>query len=351
MLMCCALDVLGRSSLAPGDEMNYKSICLIAASTLFGVSSVYTWILANHPALQQEVDIGTHADTEKVSHTFRLFNPGPRSLQVENISASCGCTVVGKVARHVSPFTFLSVPVEVTLFGKEGNFDSSISVVFADLTVAKLSVKGVARPALQEQIVLGKMQQGDAGRAFLLPNTVQIDNGVIFEDKVLRVSVEQEKVLEQQMVRFAPVQDATSGEFRRQIDLPLKDALGKTMKVDVAGTVRGEVEPSAEAISIGYISKNTNKARPVFLLNFLTPGNTPVDIDLAESKFPDFLLIKVEPLPNEPNRLAFYLDSLPPHVGTYSDSADLIINYKNKQIVFKLPVLGYVLEDAHASKS
>jgi hypothetical protein len=74
-------------------------------------------------------DLGTVKEGQLVEVSFRLRNSGDKNLVIENVSASCGCTVPEKPEEPIAPGKEQVIKARFDSRGKPGEQHKSITVV------------------------------------------------------------------------------------------------------------------------------------------------------------------------------------------------------------------------------
>ena len=92
-------------------------------------------------------EIPIYGRSSGADHTFHLRNVTGRTIVIEQIHQSCGCTDVHASTRTVEPGA--SVDINVTLsLARAGKKSASVSLVLSDFGVQRLWVRGLGRKEL-----------------------------------------------------------------------------------------------------------------------------------------------------------------------------------------------------------
>lgn len=83
-------------------------------------------------------DFGRRGDHETVAHTFTLRNAGDQAVRIEQVRASCGCTVPRTSAQVIAPGATATVEVQFRLAGRRGRQRQVIQVVSDDPVAPRL---------------------------------------------------------------------------------------------------------------------------------------------------------------------------------------------------------------------
>jgi hypothetical protein len=93
-------------------------------------------------------DLGTVKEGPEVDISFKFKNTGTKNLVIENVTASCGCTIVEKPQEPFSPGETGSIKAKFTTQGHEGTNNKSIYVIS--------NTKGNTNQELKFRIVVEK---------------------------------------------------------------------------------------------------------------------------------------------------------------------------------------------------
>lgn len=127
---------------------------------------------APEPALAPKIvcaapafDFGEKSNTEIVEHDYPIRNAGTLSLEIRDVHASCGCTVVKPSQNLVPPGGEASIHARLDLRGRSGLQMKTITVTSNDPETPTLSLqlKGTAVQALRTQppsLFLGRLEPG-----------------------------------------------------------------------------------------------------------------------------------------------------------------------------------------------
>jgi hypothetical protein len=118
------------------------SVACLALSALAGPT-------ARIHCAQPRVDFGRRMDTEKFECEFGIENRGDVTLRIEDVRASCGCTVASISERRIAPGGRASLMVAVDLTGRSGDFDKEIRIASNDpeQSVLELWIAGEVTPS------------------------------------------------------------------------------------------------------------------------------------------------------------------------------------------------------------
>lgn len=93
-------------------------------------------------------DLGTVKEGPEVDISFKFKNTGTKNLVIENVTASCGCTIVEKPKEPFPPGETGSIKAKFTTQGHEGTNNKSIYVI--------ANTKGSTSQELKFRIVVEK---------------------------------------------------------------------------------------------------------------------------------------------------------------------------------------------------
>lgn len=317
--------------------------CTFVCTLLLGTLLV---LVFRGNSFDQRFNTGVLVDTDSVEHVFKICNPSLRSLTIEKAAPSCGCTVVDTLPESVAPLGVLSIPVQMSLLGKDGKFESKVLVHFKNHEPASLTIVGVRRQSLPSRVTLGKIRHGDPGKAYVLPAEAHVSPGLVLRDALLEVSVDRTEVPGRSVIRFGIVEDAPTGEFQKKLTLSKLEGL-RERTIEVSGFVKGSIETSVDSISIGYISKTTDWDKPVGFVDFRVRTGQNLVIDLETSNLPEYFVARLEPNSKQAHRVNVYLDKLPVRPGIYTDHASFQVSLDGKATKVTLPIFGYFLNNAY----
>ena len=74
-------------------------------------------------------DLGSVKEGPEVSISFKFKNTGNKNLIIENVTASCGCTIVEKPEQPFQPGETGSIKAKFTTAGHTGTNNKSIYVI------------------------------------------------------------------------------------------------------------------------------------------------------------------------------------------------------------------------------
>lgn len=92
---------------------------------------------------QPVFDFGRGFQGRVVEHTFHVTNLSRQPVQIERVTASCGCTTVAKEleGKVIEPQGRFDIPVKLDLSGKRGEIEQPVVVTFAGEPRLQLTVK------------------------------------------------------------------------------------------------------------------------------------------------------------------------------------------------------------------
>lgn len=324
----------------------YIAVGTLSVAAFLAVAPQY---LRSRYGYEQEFDAGVVLRARQVTHSFQIFNGSLYALAIGHPASSCGCTVVGELPASVPPLGFLTVPVEVGLEAKQGEFSSTISIPLGESGAAVLEIRGRVIHEVPGQVLAGKLTPGEVARIYVLPEGGAVAPGVLHQDDILEVSAYREEGIDADLLSIKVLPEAPYGYFERSLELA-SDTLGSGAgSVNIAGVVRGDVETAPDQVSLGYISKLTDWSAPLGAVSVKSPTDKTVEVELKRSRIPSYLRVALEPSPQERNRVRFYLAEGPPHPGIIRDRAVLGIQLDGYETEISVPIIGYVLENFYES--
>ena len=109
-------------------------------------------------------DLGTVKEGPEVDISFKFKNTGNKNLVIENVTASCGCTIVRKPQQPFQPGETGSIKAKFTTEGHAGTNNKSIYVI--------ANTKGTTSQELKFRIVVEKVNhQNKRMNIFLLQSS------------------------------------------------------------------------------------------------------------------------------------------------------------------------------------
>jgi hypothetical protein len=238
------------------------------------------------------------------------------------------------------------VPVRVNLKGKNGEFESIVTLSFTDGQVAELVLKGEYYPNMPTSIEVGRVQRGarcgtyywatsDAGN-----ESVVVDTG---DSPVLegRITKTQNAGV---LVSFTTRPDAPSGDFA-SVARVTGGAHDTPLQVQVSGRVAADVEADSEVVSFGYAEQNASDTKLFATTQFYSPYKVRFSFDPAASSLPQgFAIDSVTEGENGRTKISVRVEGHKLALGLYSEKARFAFSVGDSTVTIPITLYGYVLE-------
>jgi hypothetical protein len=118
-----------------------------AASATVGADSIAPKLLTSISFADSLHDFGTINEGEKVSYTFKYTNTGENPLILDDVRASCGCTLPEWTKDELAPGEEGLIKVQYNSEGRPGEFKKTITVIAnTQSEVTLLTIKGNVNP-------------------------------------------------------------------------------------------------------------------------------------------------------------------------------------------------------------
>ena len=118
-----------------------------ASTTSVSADSIATKPLTQVAFTDSLHDFGTINEGEKVSYTFKYKNTGENPLVLEDVRASCGCTLPEWTKDPIMPGEEGLIKVQFNSDGRPGEFKKTITVIANTASeVTLLTIKGKVTP-------------------------------------------------------------------------------------------------------------------------------------------------------------------------------------------------------------
>lgn len=117
------------------------------SSSTVSLDSIPTKVLTTISFADSLHDFGTINEGEKVSYTFKYTNTGNNPLVLEDVRASCGCTLPEWTKDELKPGEEGLIKVQYNSEGRPGEFKKTITVIAnTQSEVTLLTIKGKVNP-------------------------------------------------------------------------------------------------------------------------------------------------------------------------------------------------------------
>ncbi len=203
---------------------------------------------------RQNFHKGALVGEESFTHTFRIPNYSWSTLEIGDVAASCGCTVVADLPKFVAPFRSLRVPVHINLAGRSGSFKSNVSIAIKNAGAIDLTLTAEIYPALPDVIDLGSVEKGATiEKKFAAPASLTEKN---FVDMTGPITFELGLMDRQPIVDLKYTVSNPGGSFEIAL-------LQSPVPVTIRGYVLRDVESRTPSISLGYLRPDSGTENEV----------------------------------------------------------------------------------------
>jgi len=254
-------------------------------------------------------DVGVVPKGDKVVHDFIIRNEGDAPLQITDVKASCGCTVVnydkvvapgqtGKIHAEVDSTTFNGpISKSVTVFTNDPN-NAQI-----DLTLrAKIEPFIQAKPGYARYItVQGEEKTGTIQQTIWAPDgtsfdVVKVESPFPYLKTSFREAKPEERIPDatgkQWRIEMALSNDAPVGPLADHVRITTTHPKQKLVTIPISGFVRPVIAVTPEVADFGQIEIREPIVSTLYVRNFATE---PIKITGAEGDLPG-LKAAIEPV-------------------------------------------------------
>lgn len=190
---------------------------------------------------------------QSFTYEFQVPNFSFRTLAIDQVNTSCGCTLVETLPEAIGPFGVLKVPVKYDLVGKSRGFDSTVFVAFGNGTTANLRFSTEVFAPLPETIELGNVLAGtEAKKEYVIDS--ELAHAFAGSTGSTSVDVSTRKIENFSLIQLSLKAPDTAGQFSFPI-FSYESKSGR-QSCSVSGTVREEVEADRTLITLGYLKSD-----------------------------------------------------------------------------------------------
>jgi len=197
-------------------------------------------------------DFGRTAQGTKVTHSYAFRNAGGLDLTIDNVRASCGCTVAAASGRVIPPGGEGSIETMLDTARDSGRKTRTITVYSNDPAqpVTNLSLAGEVDAAVAADppaLYVGHVQRGQTPRnqVRLLVADAALVTRAESDGKVLDASLRTTGAGTSLSVTIKP--DAPAGRFKDMVTVRTKSPRQPVVTIPVVGVVDGGVQSSRAA--------------------------------------------------------------------------------------------------------
>ncbi len=208
---------------------------------------------------QPTYDFGQMDNSQDVEHSYVLKNDGDLTLEIRNVRAACGCTVVSISERNVPPGGTTQVSAKLSLRNRTGPQHKTISVESNDPKQPNfvLTLQGIATAEVQlnpNQLFFGRISSesvitGVVAITIQTTNTIN-SSGITKDSTSLETRVESTadpKVSRLLVVTQPPL---SPGTFRSSIHVPTDNPRYPSLEVIVSAFVVSDITYDPQEIAV-----------------------------------------------------------------------------------------------------
>lgn len=254
-------------------------------------------------------DLGVVPKGDKIVHDFAIRNDGDAPLEITDVRASCGCTVVD-YDKSIAPGQTGKVHAEVDTVTFNGPIAKSVTVFTNDpenaqieLTVrAKVEPYIQARPGYARYItVQGEEKTGTIAQTIASPegtsfDVVKVESPYPFLAATFREAKPEERIADAQgkqwHVEMTLSNDAPVGALADHVRITTNHPKQKLVTIPVSGFVRPVIAITPDVAEFGRIELREPLIRTLNVRNFATE---PIKITSVEGNLPG-LKTAIEPV-------------------------------------------------------
>jgi len=279
-----------------------KKKLILAAGALCFASAVTIFVYFSQndvPVADQVFQFGTVREGDKISHTFSIRNMSFRSITVQGISSSCGCTQPKIDWETIAPFQERKLSATVDLLGRNGHVESEVILRLSDTEVVTLAFKGYVIDDFPDDFDLGEFKQHEpATSRFILrpltPNQLVV-NSVDFDEELLNVRYVTDASIKGIQVEVVPLPTLPHGSFESQIVFHTNDPEAPEKPVRIRGVVQSKLELSKKFISLGRFSAAKKNEGTI---QIIAPYGDSIKINSISSSLPGFITASLADQPD-----------------------------------------------------
>lgn len=311
---------------------------------LIGIGSFYAATYKpRQEQMHQRFDCGVLTSREELEHVFSLRNYSVSIWKIAGTKTSCGCTVVGSTGSEIGRLAKLDIPIRVNLRGKNGAFESIVTLNFEDGQAAEFVVHGEYYPGLPKQIELGRIRRGEKSKTFALPagwnNTG--DTTVKLGGSALDATIA--RVANGKLIAFSAKRNAPTGGFSS-----VGEIVGTSPELQLhfraAGRIEADVEAESELVSVGYLERHMSANRTA-KAKFYSPYGLTFDFNRTYTTLPKgFNIGSVTDDGSGYKVISLFVEEPTLTSGQLREEAQFAFSVA--QQIIKVPIIlyGYVLE-------
>jgi hypothetical protein len=253
-------------------------------------------------------DVGVAAKGEKVSHVFQIRNEGTATLEITEVVAACGCTVV-EFDKTIAPGQTGKVNVVIDTETFAGPISKGVTAITNDVDNPhiELTIRTnvqpyiAAKPGYARYItVQGEEKTGSIAQTIWAPDgssfeVVKIDSPYPFLTTTFREAKDGERVPDatgkQWRIEMNLSNDATVGALAEHVRIHTTHPKQKVVPIPISGFVRPAIAVTPPSAELGSIDLKEPMSRVFNVRTFSTEPVKIVSIDAGEG-----IQTKIEPI-------------------------------------------------------
>lgn len=199
-------------------------------------------------ALQEDFDFGTVESGPLVTHTFRLKNLGPETVEIASVTPACGCTAVLASTPRLAPGEEGGVEVALDTYKLSGPQAKAVTVRSSDVVRPELvlTVHGTVATDLKaapSRVYLGRLPAGAVVSQHVDVETKPDVEITAVSSESNRLQVQTTPLDPPQRgvrVRVTLLPTATTGTFDDRIVISSTSPRQPTVTIPVLGTIESQ---------------------------------------------------------------------------------------------------------------
>jgi hypothetical protein len=199
-----------------------------------------------------------------VVHEFEVKNTGSKELQIQKITASCGCTAATVDASTIKVGEIGRIKVSFDTSGFSGAKTKTVEVLTSDSESPEflLSLKGTVLPGITTEprrIEFGELSPGGDQSRWSHEFSVSIQEGSALKVSQVRTFAKYLRVLELEKSELAAryrievLPDAPRGEIRDRVVVEFSGGRQQSVNIPVIGSIKGDLRLVPSTVSFGVI--------------------------------------------------------------------------------------------------
>jgi hypothetical protein len=292
------------------NRLKKAAILALCAISIAGSASSLQAQAAKPKAVVAEAikDVGVAAKGEKVSHVFQIRNEGTATLEITEVVAACGCTVV-EFDKTIAPGQTGKVNVVIDTETFAGPISKGVTVItndvdnpHIDLTIrTDVQPYIAAKPGYARYItVQGEEKTGSIGQTIWAPDgssfeVVKIDSPYPFLSTTFREAKDAERVPDatgkQWRIEMTLSNDAPVGALAEHVRIHTTHPKQKVVPIPISGFVRPAIAVTPPNAELGSIDLKEPMSRVFNIRSFSTE---PIKITGIEAG--DGIQTNIEPI-------------------------------------------------------